>query len=297
MRTRLVVGFAVAVLGASTLACTTAANPYAEVSEYCTAYATAVCQVSSVCQFQAGPCEAYQAAQCNQQATESQASGTRQYTPANVQSCLDKLNSAYGGNATLISAAALSDINTTCGRVFVGTGALNAPCTSNDDCAAADEICGTAPNAPALCAPATPRVLGERCTDQGDQCPNDAYCSATTSDCVLAQTTGQTCDDSTLCDSANQCLQGTCQAFGGVMAACSTLPGAALGPGNSTNCASNLFCDDYTSAVAPTPVCVNALTFARDAPDCLGIEGHSTEGSVSEGGTDAGGSGDVSSGD
>jgi hypothetical protein len=292
MRTRLVIGFAVAALGASTFACTTAPNPYADVGEYCTAYAKAVCQVSSVCEFDATICMNYQVAQCNLQASGSQASATRQYTPANVQACLDLLNQFYGGGASSVSAANLANINTTCSRVFVGSAALNAPCTVDADCAGAGEICGTAPNQPSLCSVPTPRDLGSPCADQGDQCPTDAYCSVTTSKCVASQSGGQTCDASTPCDSANQCLQGICQPLGGVDAPCTATPNAPLAPGNSTSCASNLFCDDYTSAVIPTPSCANALTFARGATDCLGIEGESTGGTV----PDAGGSEDAPSG-
>jgi hypothetical protein len=285
MRTRLIVGFAFAALGASMFACTTAANPFAEVGEYCTAYGKAVCQASSFCEFDPTACQAYQTGLCNQQATQAQASGTRQYNPANVQPCLDKLNAAYGGNTPSVSAAALASIDSTCSHVFVGTATEGSSCTSDDDCVAADEICATAPNQPAQCAKPSPKDLNAACADPGDQCPSDAYCAATTSKCTPAQITGQTCDDSTPCVTADHCLGAICQVLGGVGQDCNT----------SADCDPSLFCDTYTSATAPTPVCVNGLTFARSSVDCLGIEGQSTGGTAPT--SDAGTVGDAPSGD
>ena len=66
MRIQLVVGFALSSL-AAIAACSSSPSPYAEVSEYCTAYAKAICQISSTCQFDPSTCETYQTAQCNTQ--------------------------------------------------------------------------------------------------------------------------------------------------------------------------------------------------------------------------------------
>jgi hypothetical protein len=284
MRTRLVVGFAVAALGASTLACNTAANPYAEVSEYCTAYAKAICQAG--CEFHPTTCQSFQESQCNGQADQATASGTRQYQPGNVQSCLDAVNAAYD-NATRVTAAQVQSITSACARVFLGAAGEGAACTSDFDCAGKGDICASAPGVSTdACAQPTAKQLGDDCADRGDQCPTDAYCAPQTgtSVCVAAQAAGQTCSSALPCDSESHCVTGSCQ------------PLATLGePCNSdADCTGSLFCDLNTDAVVPTPTCVSSYSFSLGSDDCIGLEGTSTGGTSN---SDAGSSSDAPSGD
>jgi hypothetical protein len=247
MNTRLVVGFAVAALGASTFACTTAAGPYAEVGEYCTAYAKAICQAG--CQFEPSTCETFQTNQCNQQADESTASGTRQYQPGNVQACIDAVNGAYD-NASVVSTAQVQSIASTCARVFLGTAAEGATCTSDFDCAVNGDFCASAPGVSTdACAKPTPKQLNDDCADRGDQCPTDAYCAPETgtSVCVAAQTTGQTCSATVPCDSENHCVNGICKALAVRGQACNS----------DADCTGGLFCDLNTDVYVPTPTCVS----------------------------------------
>jgi len=286
MRTRLVIGFAVAALAASTFACTTAPNPYAQVGEYCAGYAKAVCQVSSFCQFDPGACQTYQASQCNQQAEQAQASGTRQYNPANVQACLDQLNSTYAGQ--FISAASLASVDATCARVFLGTAIEGAVCTSTDDCAVEGDICATAPGiATETCAKPTQKQIGDDCADRGDECPVDSYCAPQTgtSVCVASQTLGQSCGSTVACVSADHCVAGVCQPLATMSGPCNS----------DADCVPGLFCDLDTDAVIATPICVSGYGFSLGSDDCVGIEGLSTHGT--NGGGDAGVSGDAPSGD
>jgi hypothetical protein len=287
MRIRLVVGFALAAFGASTLACSSSSNPYADVSEYCSAYAKAICQISSTCQFDPSACETYQTAQCNEQATQATAAGTRTYTPGNVSACINALNAAYGNNATSVSASALTSINTVCAQVFVGSAGEGASCTSNFDCTVSGDICASAPGISGqTCAKPTPKQLNDVCADPGDQCPSDAYCAAQngTSKCVPAQADGATCSATEPCVGTDYCnASGICAPLAPQGQPCTT----------TANCSEGLICDTYTSSTVGT-ACVTALTFARGSVDCEGIEGLSTGGS--SGGSSGSSSGSGSGG-
>jgi hypothetical protein len=272
MRTKLVVGFAVGTLVA-TAACSSTPSPYANVGEYCTAYAKAICQISAACQFDPTTCEAYQTPLCNARAQQSMA--TRVYTPGNVKPCIDAVNAAFGNGATSVTAAQLSNIDSVCAQVFPGTAAEGATCTSAADCAASGDVCASAPGITGqTCAQPTQKQLNDVCADPGDVCPANAYCApqSGTSRCVPAQMPGQACSSTQPCDSADYCGNGTCKALATQGAPCTT----------SANCMPGLLCDTYTSAAVGT-ACVTAYTFARGSVDCEGFEGASS-GSPSDGG-------------
>jgi hypothetical protein len=285
MRTRLVIGFAAAALGVSALACTSPANPYAQVSEYCAAYAKAICQAG--CQFDPTACQTYQSDLCNTQAQTETSSGVRQYQPGNVQPCLDAANQAYD-NAAQVNDAQFENVNSVCARVFVGAAGEGAACTSDFDCAVNGDICATAPGvATQTCAKPTPKQVGDDCADRGDQCAPNSYCAPQTgtSVCVASQTAGQGCSDTIKCNSANQCLDSICQPLATQGQSCRT----------DTDCVGGLFCDLYTDPEALTPTCVSAYSFARGSVDCLGIEGLSTGGVAPED-AGTGSAGDAGSG-
>jgi hypothetical protein len=286
MRIRLIGLAVVGALGSLASACSSSPpNPYATVTEYCAAYAKAICQIGTTsCQFDVDGCQNYQASQCSTAAAQATASGTRVYTSSNVQACINQLDGAYGGGPSTITAATLTSIQNTCALVFVGSAGTGAACQSTGDCSVSGEICATAPGQTAKCEQPTQKTIGAQCLDVGDQCPTNSYCStvqgaSSYGTCVAAQSSGQPCSDTAPCDGADKCVAGTCQALGTQGAPC----------GTNTDCVSGLFCDTFTDTVTPTPACVTAYTFARGAVDCLGIEGQSTNGMVPEGGTSEGG--------
>jgi hypothetical protein len=267
MRTRLIVGFAIGALGASTFACNSSSNPYAQPSEYCTAYAKAICQAG--CQFDPATCQTYQEDQCNQLAQTEMTPGVRQYESANVQPCIDAVNKAYD-NAAQVSAAQIANIDMLCARVFLGAAGEGAPCTSDFDCSVSGDICATAPGvATETCAKPTQKEIGDDCADRGDQCPANSYCAPQTgtSVCVVAQTAGQACTDTVKCNaSVDQCLQGICQPLAGQGEPCSS----------DADCVAGFFCDPYTDLEITSRVCVSGYSFALGSNDCLGLEGRST---------------------
>ena len=281
MRTRLVVGLAAATISVTAIACSSASNPYATVDEYCTAYAKAICQVSTTCQFDAGTCQTYQKQQCT--ATSQTATATRAYNSGNVQACINALNAAYGNSPTSVSQSTIQNYTQVCAKVFPGTVTQGNACQSNLDCVNAADVCAAAPGVQAVCATPTPKQVNDICADPGDECPVNSYCAAQNGGsprCVSSQTTNQPCSASQPCDSNDQCVSGVCQPLSSQGEACSA----------STNCGTTpsgqqMFCDLYTDPQAPTPVCVTSLTFARGSVDCLGIEGQGTTGTGSSSGS------------
>jgi hypothetical protein len=283
-------------LGAlSSLACLAPAcsssqpDPYATVSEYCAAYAKAICQIGNTsCQFAPSGCETYQSSQCSTAAAQATASGALTYTPGNVQACITQLNNAYGNSPGNLPIATLNQINQICGQVFVGSVTTGGSCQVSSDCAVSGEICATAPGQTAKCEQPTPKTAGAQCLDIGDQCPTGDYCdstmgSSTYATCTPAQTTGQPCSLTQPCDDNNSCIGGACALLAGEGATCST----------NSDCASGLFCDTYTDTEPATsvPACVNEYTFARGSVDCIGLEGQGTNGMAPgpEAGTSEGG--------
>jgi hypothetical protein len=270
MRTPLVTAIAAGAIGALALACSSKPppDPYATVDEFCAAYAKAICQISSTCQFDATACQMFQSTACVQNAGRSTSSGSRQYKSSNVQPCIDALNSAYGNSATSVSAATLSDIDGKCQHVFAGGAGHGKACQTDFDCTQSGDICATAPGVGSVCATPTPKNDGDYCADPGDQCPSTDYCQPQggTSKCVAAVPMGQPCSASMPCDGNDRCLAGVCEVLAQQGQVCSA----------TSDCSAGLLCDTYTSAAAPEPACVTALTFARGSVDCLGIEGRST---------------------
>jgi hypothetical protein len=294
MRTRLVVGFAFATLGVSAVACSSSPNPYAEVSEFCTAYAKAVCQVATSCQFDVGTCQTYQQGQCVANAP-SASSTTRSYQPANFQACIDALNNAYGNNATAIPTATVQTYTQLCDAVFPGTVLEGDPCTTNLDCANTADVCASAPGSTAnICVTPSPKAVNDPCADPGDQCPADSYCAQKSGawTCVASQGQNQQCSSTLPCNSETTCVGGFC-----------VLPAIGQDCTPSTNCGTfqgeALFCDLYTDTQEPTPQCVDGYSFARGSVDCLGVEGDGTPAVEPDSGTsggDAGGVGDAGDG-
>ncbi len=260
-------------------ACTVSPPPPPDqsASEFCADYAKALCQISSVCQFDASACTTFQTAECMTNVANAQ-TGTRQYNQPNGKACIDALNAdgAYGGSPSMITAASLASISAICNKVVVGSQATNKPCTGDNDCSGT-LVCASYGTSQ-LCAPIVQKNLGDICGDPGDECQGDSYCAMQTGaapQCVATPTTGQSCSAAIPCGTSDRCENGTCQPRAGVGDPCTT----------SDDCGPAApYCDTY-----PPATCVSALTFARGSYDCSGILGTNEPGSPSS--TDAGAGG------
>lgn len=292
MRTRLVIALTVGALGMVAAACssssssTTPPPPDSTITEFCTDWGTAVCQLSSICQFDATTCATYQTTVCNQFATAAQASGTRQYSQPAGKACIDALTSAYGGGPSMLSASTLASLDDTCNQAFAGNVASDKPCTSNYDCATGLTCSPIPGGTTSVCASGSAKDAGAICS-AGDMCQGDTYCAAVSGaepQCTAEPTTGGACSATIPCGSADYCASdNTCQ---------TKLP---VGPANCTSnsdCATG-YCDTY-----PPAACVTGLTFARGSIDCNGIAGLDQTGADagvqdSGGGTEASTGGDA----
>jgi hypothetical protein len=263
MRIRLISGLAAGVLGL-VAACSSSSSPPPPdqtTSEFCGDWAKAVCQLSSICNFDPATCAANQTNVCNAFVQQAQASGTRQYTQANGKACIDALNSAYANSPSQLSATQLAQLDDTCNKAFTGNVASDSPCTSTYDCSSG-LTCSTIPGQSAsVCASGNQKDAGDICS-AGDTCPTDYYCAPVMGaepKCEQAAAVGQACSAQTPCDSKGYCSSGTCVMKSGVGQACTT----------SADCTSTApYCDVY-----PPAACTNGLTFARGSIDCNGIAG------------------------
>jgi hypothetical protein len=282
MRIGLVVGVILAGLGVSGGGCSSPANPYPNTDSFCNAWATTVCKIGSVCQFDANSCQTYQATQCQRTVQTDLAAG-RRYNQNNVQACIDALNAAYGSNNTTVQASDIASYTATCDKVFGATAGHHAACTVDSDCSTSGDVCAGAPGVAPTCVTPTPKLGGDVCADPGDVCPTSYYCAPQmgTSKCVSAASTGQSCSATVPCGGGLHCVNGSCQALAGMSDGCSTTADCSQTP-------TPLYCDVFTDSIAPVPICVTALSFARGSVDCLGIDGKSTNGMVPMSGMDAG---------
>jgi hypothetical protein len=248
--------------------------PDSTVAEFCSDWATAKCQLSTFCQFDATACATYQTTQCMSFASAATTSGFRQYSQPAGKACIDALTTAYGGNPSVISAATLAQLDTTCNAAFVGSVASDKPCTSDYDCTTG-LTCSLIPGQSAsVCGSGSPVAAGGTCLATS-QCPANYYCAPVTGanpQCTATPTTGGACSGAIPCGADDFCgPSGTCQAKATVGQTCSS----------SSDCASSApYCDTF-----PPAACTTGLTFARGSIDCNGIAGMDT------GTPDAGGGG------
>jgi hypothetical protein len=222
-------------LGGAFACSSTPAAPYPNVQSFCTSLAQAECQVSSPCGTLLTTCEQTEAQNCEYAATAASTNG-RTYNQANAKTCIDLATTTYGktnaGTASnpLITATALSDLETTCEDVFAGTVTDGNACSSDYDCASSSSICTLG-----LCGPKTPVAVNTFCANPGDQCTS-SYCaqSGATYKCLPLIADGQPCIGSGDC--VDRCVNGLCEPLAGSGAACTT----------STDCSvSTGFCDPY----------------------------------------------------
>ncbi len=265
MRTQLIAGFAAGALGL-VVACSSSSSqpapPDGDTSAFCADWGKAVCQLSSICNFDPATCTAYQTSVCNDFVQQAQASSARHYTQPGGKACIDALNSAYGNSPSQIDAPKLASLEDTCNKAFTGNVASDSACQSDYDCQTG-LTCSVIPGQSAsVCASGNPKNAGDICS-AGDTCATNTYCAPVMGaepQCKPAAMTGQPCSAEIPCDSSSYCgPSGMCQAKAGVGETCTT----------SADCSSAApYCDVY-----PPAVCTNGLTFARGSIDCNGVAG------------------------
>lgn len=291
MRTRLVVALAFGALGITAVACSSSSSsstptpPDNDVTSFCADWGTAVCQISSFCQFDATTCATNQTAVCQAFASAATMSGARTYNQPGGKACIDALNGAYGGSPSMISAATLATLQDTCNKAFTGAVATDSNCTSNYDCVSGD-TCSPIPGGTAsVCASTgSSKAVGDICAP-GDTCQGDSYCAPVTNaepKCTADPSTGGACSANVPCGAANYCAGGTCQA---------KLAQGAPNCTSNSDCATG-YCDLY-GPPSTTTACTTGLTFARGSIDCNGIAAGAPGMSVADAGVnqDSGGGG------
>ena len=281
MRIRQVVtvGAGVGLIAALAAACSSKpAAPFPDVATFCTAKAQAECQIASTCLIDTSDCEAQRASLCNTDAVEAMRSGTgtRQYTQANAQACIDAVNSAYGngnsiGHLRAARGARLDHRSLRArllrqrgdervvperlrlhGRLHLRAGDAGPPAR------------GRRGRIVSLRATRRGR-RGQLCSNPGSVCAVDTYCTipATklTYDCEPAEADGQPCEVTTEpCVSTERC-----EANVGVTGN-TCMPRVSLGQScvTSADCdPSAPYCDPYVGNL-----CTTGLSFASRAADC-----------------------------
>lgn len=196
--------------GALVFACSSApADPYPSSDAYCSARATEECAVAAgACAIPSASCKNARHELCMASAGTAIGQG-RTYTSDKVQPCIDKLHSVYA--KTPITPADLADAEDTCQRVFQGSAANGAPCSTDYQCS------GTAICTKGACGNKVTKNPGDFCGNPGEVCGGDSYCSATVpAKCTPNESVGQSCTVDVPCSTtaspALRCLSGTCQA-------------------------------------------------------------------------------------
>ena len=275
MRIRQVVGVGagVGVIAALAVGCMAKKSPpYPDVTSFCNAKAQAECQIAMTCLIDPDTCATTRAADCNSDAMTATANGTgsRKYTQANAQACIDALDSAYGSGNTTVSFMQLQgkgSITDVCERVFSGNSSMNQQCESSYDCTG-DLICAPVmPGSSSLvCAPSVTVAEGAFCATPGSTCATDSYCALPSAgaayQCVSAALESQPCDPVTMpCVSSDRCVpEGSGQA-------CE--PRVKLGQAcqSDDDCAPEApYCDPYLGKCTP------GQSFAAGAADCDGFQ-------------------------
>ena len=281
MNARLYVGPIAGVLMTIAFGCSSSPPPDQTVTEFCSDWADAYCQLSSICNFDVTACTTYQVGVCNAFASAAQASGGRAYSqPAGV-TCINQLKATFGGSPTTVSVSTLTTITDLCNRAFTGNQVTNKSCSTDYDCASG-LVCAASVIAPSMkvCTTVTPKQLGAICLDPGDECQGDSYCAlqqGADPQCVPTPAEGAACSATLPCGPADRCIGSTCQ------------PLVAMGD----TCASNADCATGYCDLYPPVQCTDGLTFARGSYDCQGISGADVTSSGIDAGTtstvDAGG--------
>jgi hypothetical protein len=230
----------------------------ATTADFCTEYATAVCQIATNCGVPLATCTAHQESVCTAMAASATADGMRVFTPGNVGDCINKLNAAYGSTSP-ITPSTMASIELACNYVFQGKGVqLTSTCTTQFDCAGTTNgsiICDANSH---LCATSTSAALGAQCGNAGQGCAQDSYCAPNASNVLLCTAEGKSGDSCATapCNHSYRCAAGTCTDLVQAAGTCAT----------NSDCASAApYCNPYTNP----PTCGTGLQFAAQSPSCL----------------------------
>jgi hypothetical protein len=247
--------------------------PYPDVATFCNARAQAECQIAGTCGIDRDGCEAERSSLCNVDAMQAMRSGTRKYTQANAQACIDKINGIYGGASSISYAELLGpdSIDDVCERVFSGNAGTNDPCQSTYDCTGTNVCAPVFPGqASMVCAAPVAKNEGDFCEDPGSTCATDTYCTMPVTggggyQCEPALQQGQPCDPvAAPCVSTERCEAQT----GATGQTCEPRVGADQPCTTSDDCLPSApYCDPYVGNI-----CTNGLSFATHAPDCNAYE-------------------------
>jgi len=274
--------------------------PYPDQASFCSALATAECQVTAVCATTTASCVSTETSLCNAQGSTYVAAG-RAYQVNNAKACIDAANTTYGAvtNNPLLKAAALTALNTTCEQVFLGSVANNGSCTSDYDCSDTSAVCTFLPGATTgNCGVTASVTLGNPCNNPGDQCTG-SYCGGASApySCIALLPNGAQCNTAA---ESNECV-GHCVSPG-ICTALSEAGGSCL---EDTDCDGNTagFCDPYAGykcdegeifSSTSTALCANFGFGATPGVAPLEDAGTPDSGSGSDSGSDAGTGSDAS---
>ena len=238
---------------------------------FCARQAQAMCQIAAACKVDEIGCQMYQNQKCVTFAVDVTTPGTRQYNSDNANTCIARLNGAFGGGAGMVDYAQIGDYTDACERVFLGMAGVNAPCTLDYDCSNGLVCAPNAPGGGSVCV--TPQFVGQgqSCAAPGSQCGADFYCAYQQGGglaCAPANASGAKCIDGS-CSATDHCVAGICKARGSAGAQCV----------QDTDCAQDApYCDPYANA------CSAGLTFTPGGIDCMGVAGVSTPRATTDGG-------------
>ncbi len=243
------------------------AAPYPDVTSFCTALASAECQViPNACGNSPSQtdCESTETAACQAEAAAlTSGAPARTYTQANAKACIDAANKLYGGTATdpRISGTDLDNLATTCDAVFAGTSPDNTgTCQVDADCEDTSAVCTFIPATAATgyCGKPNSVSAGGSCASPGDQCQGSTYCTGTppASTCTARLPNGAACTVNAECQ--GHCVSGTCAALGGIGAPCTTVEDC-----DESQAPAGAFCDPSRDNT-----CQNGETFDQGEPEC-----------------------------
>jgi hypothetical protein len=243
-------------------------------SDFCKQLAQAECSKVNCAGSAPEPCETNRTASCLAWATAVTAGNVRQFTPANMNDCINRSRTAYS-STNPITPQTLADIDRACNYVFQGKKMLlTDACTTQFECAGTTN--GTIVCDKGFCATVSAgKAAGTPCGNPGDTCAAGNYCAKNASDlfvCMARVASGGVCSDAKPCVENLRCAAGICSER--VMAGASC--------GSDVDCPMAApFCDPYASSI-----CDSGLSFAAGSPSCQSFTG----GNRTNGGGGAGGS-------
>jgi hypothetical protein len=192
------------------LGCETSDSAVTE-DRFCGEYVKRECAaVAPLCAASAAQCEAVRIADCQARVATLKTAAAeytvRAYRKDNVTACLDKVKDTY--SRTLITGAALKELDDVCNRVFQGASKLLQACRVDVDCEGSlvcdptKLLCGQKRTVPA----------GGQCANIGETCSAGEFCKLTGATYLCARRAAKTaaCTPTDLCLESLRCSGGAC---------------------------------------------------------------------------------------